>query len=216
MSSAVHHARKSLEKGKQSMPLGHRHRSRERGRQSGLLGRGAPAPGYVIWWLGVSCVLLWLSLWPAWLFAAEYGSISGVVQREGHGVAAYRIMLIRMGPQQEVQRTPGQTDTQGGFLFEHLEPGQEYTYYVGIRYEGQLYRSDPIVLAPGQQVSGVVITLAEHSGQPTEAATATSPLRIAKHLIVVILQEDHLVIREVLHLVNPTSTPYRGTSQAPE
>jgi hypothetical protein len=124
-------------------------------------------------------------------------------------------MLIRMGPHQEVQRTPGQTDTQGKFLFEPLEPGQEYTYYVGIRYEEQLYRSDPIVLERGQQVSGVVIDLAEHSGQPPEAATATSPIRIANHLIVVILQEDHLVVREVLHIVNPTSAPYIGTSQAP-
>ena len=69
-----------------------------------------------------------------------------------------------------------------------------------------------MVLAQGQHVSGVVIDLAEHSGQTTEVVTATSPIRIAKHLIVVILQEDHLVVREVLHIVNPTSTPYRGTS----
>ena len=138
-----------------------------------------------------------------------------MIQREGHGVAAHRIMLIRMGPQQEVQRTPGQTDTQGEFLFEHLETGQEYTYYIGIRYEEQLYRSDPVVLEQGQQVSGVVITLAEHSGQTTEAATATSPIRIANHLVVVVLQEDYLVIREELHIVNLASTPYRGAGKVP-
>jgi len=124
-------------------------------------------------------------------------------------------MLIRMGPQQEVQRTPGQTDTQGGFRFEHLETGQEYTYVVGIRYEGQLYRSDPVVLEQGQQVSGVGIVLAEHSGQTTEAATASSPIRIANHLMVVVLQEDHLAIREELYMVNRASTPYRGPGQAP-
>ena len=197
------------------MPLDRRRRPRESGRQSGLLEGLCPAPGYMIWWLGVLCGLLWLSLWPAWLFAQDHGSISGVIQREGHGVAAHRIMLIRMGPQQEVQRTPGQTDTQGGFLFENLETGQEYTYYVGIRYEGQLYRSDPVVLEQGQQVSGVGIVLAEHSGQTTEAATATSPVRIANHLIVVVLQENHLVIREELHMVNLASTPYRGPGKAP-
>jgi hypothetical protein len=124
-------------------------------------------------------------------------------------------MLIRMGPQQEVQRTPGQTDTQGAFLFEHLETGQEYTYYIGIRYEGQLYRSDPVILEQGQQVSGVVIALAEHAGQNIEAATATSPIRIANHLIVIVLQENHLVVREVLHIVNLASTPYRGPGKAP-
>ncbi len=215
MSPAIRPVHKSTEKGKKSMPLGRRQRSRESGCQSGLLGGLCPGPGYVIWWLGVSCGLLWLSLWPAWLFAEEHGSISGVIQREGHGVAAHRIMLIRMGPQQEVQRTPGQTDTQGEFLFEHLETGQEYTYYIGIRYEEQLYRSDPVVLEQGQQVSGVVIALAEHSGQTTEAATATSPIRIANHLVVVVLQEDYLVIREELHIVNLASTPYRGAGKVP-
>jgi len=100
------------------MPLGRRHRSRASGRQSGLLGGLCPVPGRVIGWLGVSCGLLWLGLWPALLSAEEHGSSSGVVQREGHGVAAHRLMLIRIGPQQEVQRTPGQTDTPGGFLLE--------------------------------------------------------------------------------------------------
>src|SRR2546423_13972313 len=135
------------------MSLGCRYKSPGRGRQLDVSGGLRPDPGRMIWWLGVACGLLWLGLWPAWLSAEEHGSISGVIQREGHGVAAHRIMLIRMGPQQEVQRTPGQTDTQGEFLFEHLETGQEYTYYIGIRYEEQLYRSDPVVLEQGQQVS---------------------------------------------------------------
>jgi len=124
-------------------------------------------------------------------------------------------MLSRMGPHQEVQRTPGQTDTQGAFLFEHLETGQEYTYYVGIRYEEQLYRSDTVVLEQGQQVSGVVIALAEQSGQNTEAATAPSPIRITNHLIGIAFQENQLVVREVLHIVNLASTPYRGPGKAP-
>jgi len=116
--------------------------------------------------------LLWLGLWPAWLSAEEQGSISGMIQRAGRGVAAHRIMLIRTGPQHEVQRTPGQTDAQGGFRFEHLATGPEYTYYIGIRYDEQLYRSDPVVLEPGQQVSGVVIALAEPAGQTTDPASA--------------------------------------------
>src|SRR5262249_50872402 len=119
------------------------------------------------------------------------------------------------GPQQEIERTPGQTDAQGEFRFEHLATGQEYTYVIGIRYEGQLYRSDPVVLEPGQQISGVVIAFAEHADQNPEAATATSPIRIADHLIVVVLQEDHLAIREVLHIVNSASTPYRGAGWTP-
>ncbi len=197
------------------MSLGRRYRSRGHERRPGLSGRLSPTPGRVHWWLGVVCGLLWLGLWPALRSAEEYGSISGVIQREGHGVAAHRIMLIRRGPQQEVQRTPGQTDAQGGFRFGNLATGQEYTYFVGIRYEEQLYSSDPVVLEQGQQVSGVVIALAEPAGQTTEAAPATSPIRIANHLIVVVLQEDHLAIREVLQIINAASTPYRGAGIAP-
>src|SRR5262245_28889403 len=197
------------------MSSGRRYRSQGHERQPGLSGWLSPTPGRVPWWLGVACGLLWLGLWPALLSAEEQGSISGVIQREGHGVAAHRIMLIRMGPQQEVQRTPGQTDAQGGFRFEHLATGQEDTDYVGVRYDKQLYRSDPVVLEPGQQVSGVVIAVAEHSGQTTEAATASSPIRIANHLIMGVLQEDHLAIREVLHIVNSASTPYRGAGWTP-
>src|SRR5215831_2591964 len=110
------------------MSLGRRYRSRGPACPPGLSGWLSPTPGLVHWWLGVACGLLWLSLWPAWLCAEEHGSISGVIQRAGQGVAAYRIMLIRMGPQQEIQRTPGQTDAQGEFRFEHLATGQEYTY----------------------------------------------------------------------------------------
>src|SRR5262245_17349589 len=157
MSLAVRPVPKSPEKGKKSMALCRRYRSRESGRQTGSFGGLSPTPERVHCWLGVVCGLLWLGLWPALLCAEEHGSISGVIQRAGQGVAAHRIMLIRMGPQQEVQRTPGQTDAQGGFRFEHLATGPEYTYYVGIRYEERLYRSDPVVLEPGQQVSGVVM-----------------------------------------------------------
>src|SRR2546427_11081508 len=117
MSPAVRPVHKSTEKGKKSMSLGRRYRSRGHERQPGLSGRLSPPPGLVHWWLGMACGLLWLGLWPAWLSAEEHGNISGVIQREGHGVAAHRIMLVRMGPQQEVQRTPGQTDAQGGFRF---------------------------------------------------------------------------------------------------
>lgn len=118
------------------MSLGHRYRFRGHARPIGLSERLSPTLRLVHWWLGVACGVLWLGLWPAWLWAEESGSSSGVIQRAGQGVAAHRIMLIRRGPQQEVQRTPGQTDAQGGFRFGNLATGQEYTYFVGIRYEG--------------------------------------------------------------------------------
>src|SRR5262245_25489327 len=144
MSPAARSGHESTEQGKQGVSLVGRYRYRGHERQPGHSERLSLTSGCVHWWLGVACGLLWLGLWPAWLLAEESGSISGVIQRAGQGVAAHRIMLIRMGPQQEVQRTPGQTDAHGAFRFAHLATGPEYTYYVGIRYKEQLYRSDPV------------------------------------------------------------------------
>jgi hypothetical protein len=59
------------------------------------------------------------------------------------------------------------------------------------------------------------MALTEPSGPTLEAATATAPIRIANHRIVVVLHEDHLTIREVLHLVNAAATPYRGAGMPP-
>ncbi len=59
-------------------------------------------------------VLLFFSV----LHAAEPGRISGMIQQAGQGIAEHRIMLIRFGPNDEVHRTPGQTDAQGRFVFD--------------------------------------------------------------------------------------------------
>src|SRR5690242_16785226 len=105
------------------MSLGRRYRSRGPECPPSLSGWLSSPLGRVAWWLGVACGLLGLGLWPAWLSAEEQGSISGVIQHAGRGVAAHRIMLIRRGPQQEIQRTPGQTDAHGGFHFGQLATG---------------------------------------------------------------------------------------------
>lgn len=55
--------------------------------------------------------------------SATSGRIEGVVQQEGNAIANHRIMLIRFGPGQEVNRTPSETDAEGGFVFEGLETG---------------------------------------------------------------------------------------------
>src|SRR5712692_2526376 len=92
------------------------------------------------------------------------GRIRGVIQREGQGFAEQRIMLIRFGPNQEVQRTPGQTDAEGRFLFDNLETGSAFTYFVGIRYQEQLRRSDPMRLQSDEPVE-VVLQVGEPAVQ---------------------------------------------------
>ena len=97
------------------------------------------------------------------------GRIRGIIQREGKGFAEQRIMLIRFGPNQDVQRFPGQTDAEGRFLFENLETGPAFTYFVGIRYKEQLHRSDPVILQ-SEEPAEVVLEVSEQPAQEAQGA----------------------------------------------
>ena len=145
--------------------------------------------------------------------AAEMGgSIQGVVQLHGQEIPEHRIMLIRFGPDGDVQRTPGQTDTKGQFVFDNLQTGEAFEYVVGIRYEGQLYRSDAVRLSAGQQHANIVVEIGTPEASATEQPQAQSPLRIVQHLMVLVLRNDHLEVREILRLLNSGATPYIGTA----
>jgi hypothetical protein len=145
--------------------------------------------------------------------AQERGSIRGVVQRAGKGIATHRIMLIRFGPNSDVQRTPGQTDAEGHFVFDDLDPGKGFTYYVGIRYEGQFYRSEPIALQDAPTRSGVVLEINEPAAQVAGADAERSIPHILERLVVVILRGDYLDVREVVQVVNAGTVPYIGAAQ---
>jgi hypothetical protein len=156
--------------------------------------------------LGCLIVLLFSALQ-----AAEQGSIGGVIQQAGQGIAEHRIMLIRFGPDREVHRTPGQTDAQGHFVFDQLETAKHFEYFVGIQYDGQLYRSEPIVLQSGEARTGVIVEVAKNTtAQSPEESGQQAPLRAVSHHIVIVQQEDRLRVREILKILNATATPYLG------
>jgi hypothetical protein len=141
---------------------------------------------------------------------ATSGRIEGVVQQEGKAIANHRIMLIRFGPGQEVNRTPGETDAEGSFVFEGLETGDEFTYVVGIRYEGKLVRSESLRLS-GRETQAHVVLQVGVAGTPALGADADSTrLHIPHHIIAIVLQDGHLDVREIVTIQNPGSTPYRG------
>src|SRR5438552_4140582 len=124
----------------------------------------SPFSTWGLFWMGLLCSVLVTGGFPSTGCAEGRGRIRGVIQREGQGFVAQRIMLIRFGPNQEVQRTPGQTDAEGRFLFENLETGAAFTYFVGIRYKEQLHRSEPVVLQ-GEDPVEVVLAVGEPSTQ---------------------------------------------------
>jgi hypothetical protein len=134
--------------------------------------------------------------------AQEPGSISGMMQLNGEGIPEHRIMLIRFAQSGEVHRTPGQTDAAGRFTFENLDTGEEFEYFVGIRYAGQLYRSTPIRLASGQHRTGVVIEASISAGPTAEEASAPPPFLVANHLVVLVLRDQHIEVREVVRLLS--------------
>lgn len=145
----------------------------------------------------------------------ERGGISGIIQLHGQGLPEHRIMLIRFGPEGEVHRTPGQTDTTGQFTFDNLEPGETFEYFVGIRYEGQLYRSAPIRLAAGQQRTGVVLELGTPPAQTTKDAGDPPSLLAANHLVVVVMRDQNLEVREVVRVLNTQEDSYPQASAPP-
>src|SRR5262245_59132781 len=135
------------------------------------------------------------------------GRIRGVIQREGKGFAEQRIMLIRFGPHQDVQRFPGQTNAEGRFLFENLETGPAFTYFVGIRYNEQLHRSDPVILQ-SEEPAEVILEVSEQPAQEAQGGAVSLPLRIINHLVVIVGRGTYLEVREVVRIVNSGTTPY--------
>jgi hypothetical protein len=120
-------------------------------------------------------------------------------------------MLIRFGPNQEVQRTPGSTDTEGRFLFDHLETGAAFTYFVGVRYQEQLRRSEPIRLQSDEPVE-IVLEVGESTAQKSESMAAQPRLYIANHIMVIMGRDTHLEVRESVRIVNPVPIPYMDGS----
>src|SRR5215470_15547992 len=157
--------------------------------------------------MGLICSTLVIGWFPQIGRTESVGRIRGVIQREGKGFAEQRIMLIRFGPDQDVQRFPGQTDAEGRFLFENLETGPAFTYFVGIRYKEQLRRSDPVILQ-SEEPAEIVLEVSEQSVPEATVSDALPQLRIINHLMVIVGRGTHLEVREVVRIVNTGTTPY--------
>ncbi len=142
--------------------------------------------------------------------SATSGRIEGVVQQEGKAIANHRIMLIRFGPEQEVDRTPSETDAEGGFAFEGLETGDEFTYFVGIRYEGKLFRSESMQLSDNEVQENVVIQVGAAGTDALGSGAKPTGVHIPHHIMAIVLRDENLDVREIVNIANPSSTPYRG------
>ena len=165
-------------------------------------------------WLHALVGLCLVGLWWSVTWAEEPGTIRGVVRKDGQSVAEHRIMLIRFGPnQQDVQRIPGQTDTEGRFVFEQLETGPQFSYFVGIRYAEQLYRSAPIALASGDVREEVLVEVS--TGGTPAIGDAAPRLDIEHHIMAVVWRQDRIDVREVVSVRNTGAQPYQGVPEHP-
>src|SRR5215510_8735277 len=160
-----------------------------------------------LFWMGLICSALVIGWFPRIGRTEGMGRIRGVLLRAGKGFAEQRIMLIRFGPNQDVQRFPEQTDAEGRFVFENLETGPAFTYFVGIRYKEQLRRSDPVILQNTEPVE-IVLEVSEQPAQEAKGSDVPPPLRVINHLIIIVGRDTHLEVREVVRIVNSGTTPY--------
>ena len=145
---------------------------------------------------------------------AEEGSIGGVIRSGGDGVGAHRIMLIRFGPDNDVQRTSGETNAQGEFLFENLSTDGSFTYFVGIRYQDQLHRSEPISLQDTLRRTDLVLNLDDPSAQALPAQPDAPTLQVTSHLMVIVKRNERLEVREILKIVNRGTIAFTGPAGA--
>ena len=159
------------------------------------------------------CALLLLSALSTSV-GAEEGRIGGVIRAGGEVVGTHRIMLIRFGPDNDVQRTPGETNPQGEFLFEGLSTDGSFTYFVGIRYQDQLHRSEPISLQDTPHRTDLVLNLDDPSAQALPAQPAAPALQVTSHLMVIVKRNDRLEVREILKIVNRGTTAFTGSADA--
>lgn len=150
----------------------------------------------------VVCGLLLLGALSASVGAEEHGSIGGVIQSDGEVVGSHRIMLIRFGPDNDVQRTPGETNAQGEFLFENLPTDESFTYFVGIRYQEQLHRSEPISLQNAPHRTDLVLNLDDPSARALPPQPAAPTLHITTHLMVIVKRNEQLEVREIVKIIN--------------
>lgn len=157
------------------------------------------------------CGLLLFIALSAWA-QAEEGSIGGVIRSGGEAVGAHRIMLIRFGADNDVQRTPGETNAQGEFLFENLSIDGSFTYFVGIRYQDQLHRSEPISLQDTPHRTDLVLNLDDPSAEALPAQPAAPTLQITSHLMVIVKRNERLEVREIVKLVNRGTTAFTGSA----
>jgi hypothetical protein len=164
--------------------------------------------------IALVCGLLLLGALSARVGAEGRGSIGGVIRSAAEGVGSHRIMLIRFGPENDVQRTPGETDAQGEFLFENLSTDGRFTYFVGIRYEGQLHRSEPISLQEAPRRTDLVLNLDDPSAQALPPQPAAPTLRITSHLMVIVKRNERLEVREIVKLLNPGGEAFTGRTDA--
>ena len=161
------------------------------------------------------CGLLLLSALSVSVQAEEHGSIGGVVRSAGEVVGSHRVMLIRFGPDNDVQRTPGETNAQGEFLFENLSTDENFTYFVGIRYQEQLHRSEPVSLQEVPHRTDLVLNLDDPSAQAIPPPQPAAPaLHVASHLMVIVKRNEQLEIREIVKIVNRGTEAFTGAMGA--
>ena len=158
--------------------------------------------------------LMLMAAQPGWVWAEGHGSIGGVVQSGGQVVGSHRVMLIRFGPDNDVQRTPGETDAQGAFLFDNLSTETGFTYFVGIRYEEQLHRSEPISLHEVPHRTDIVLNLDDPSAQALPPQPAAPALQVTSHLMVVVKRNDRLEVREIVKILNRGTAAFSGSSES--
>ncbi len=125
----------------------------------------------------------------------------------GSSVADQSISLVSYGGDAEAGSQDAKTDAQGGFRFEGLATGSDYTYQVTITYQGAQYASEWLTFTEEESIRSVELLVYDTTG-------SDEAIRVMTSHAVIYVEGDTLLVKEFLLFVNTGDRTYVGSEEA--
>lgn len=157
-------------------------------------------------WLLLLMILCLLSLSPMEVLAQGNGIIQGQVVNgtpDGGFTEGLEVVLWVFQGAREQDALTATTDAQGKFRFTGLEIEGDWTYVVGVTYQGVTYRSGPMSFEPGEAELSPTVTV-------YETTTSDDGIHIQRAHMLLSLLDQRLSVTEFHIFLNPGDRTYIG------
>lgn len=94
------------------------------------------------------------------------GILTGTLLKGSEPLGNYQIVLEVLSGHKIILTLPKETDPNGKYLFKNIFQSPEFTYAVSANYEGTVYRSNFVSLAPGENSKTLDLVIKEGETGP--------------------------------------------------